>query len=161
MYLDFSKPKLLDSERIVSSPTPNLSNLKIEADNELWVAGVSEAVFGVLANKKTQYGLLHRAFSYDFGMLILGLPFGLYMAWKLSGFVQSKLGIIHDVLSATAYIYIVVAALWLYRLLFGYTKWAFPTVELKENSSASGKHRVFWYTILVGLLVNFIFEFSK
>lgn len=61
-------------------------------------------------------------------------------------------------LAAAAYIYVVLLAIWAYRLLFGYSKWAFPTMELKENAKSANSHRLFWYAIVVGLIVNFIWE---
>jgi hypothetical protein len=160
LYLDFSKPKLLDSETYVSAPTPNQSNMKIEADNQTWIASVSDAVFGVLDERKSSRSLLHRAFVYDIGLLALGIPFGLYLAWKSSAFIETKLGSINTLLSATAYVYVMLMAIWLYRILFGYTKWIFPSVELKESSSSSASHRAFWFTIIAGLVVNFVWEFS-
>ena len=158
LHLDFSKPKLLDSENFVSSPTPNTSNLKIEADNEFWIAAISEAVIGVVSDKGNSHGFIHRAFVYDAGLFIFGLPFGLYVAWKLSHAIESTLGTSSSVLAAAAYIYVVLLAVWAYRLLFGYSKWAFPTMELKENARSANSHRLFWYAIVVGLIVNFIWE---
>lgn len=159
LQLDFSKPKLLDSENFVSSPTPNTSRLKVEADNESWIASISEAVFGILSNKSNKHGFLHRAFVYDAGLLLCGLPFGLYLTFKASSTIQHYLGATNSFIVSGAYIYVMLVAIWGYRVLFGYSKWAFPNVELKESSNSAKSHRVFWYVIVTGLIGNFVWDF--
>jgi hypothetical protein len=47
-------------------------------------------------------------------------------------------------------------ALWFYRTLFGYTKWAYPTVELQDEADQSRKHRRFWYVIVTGIVASII-----
>jgi hypothetical protein len=161
LMLDFARSKLLDSENFVSAPTPNVSNLNVEADNETWIAAISEAVSGVLSEKSNNRKFLHQAFVYDFGLLIMGLPFAFYISWKLSDEVERYFSQTSAFLAAAAYVYLFVLAVWSYRILFGYTKWAFPSVELSENSESVRKHRTFWYAIVVGLIVNFLWEFLK
>jgi hypothetical protein len=159
LQFDFSKPKLLDSENFVSGPTPNASRLKIEADNESWIAAISEAVFGILSTKSNKHGFLHRAFVYDAGLLLFGLPFGLYLAGKASSTIQKAFGATNALIVSGAYIYVMLVAIWAYRVLFGYSKWAFPTVELKESSNSANLHRKFWYVIMTGLIVNIAWDF--
>jgi hypothetical protein len=161
LMLDFARPKLLDSENFVSAPTPNRSNLNVEADNETWIAAISEAVSGVLSEKSNNRKFLHQAFVYDFGLLMVGLPFAFYISWKLSDAVGRYFSANSTFLAAAAYVYLFVLAIWSYRILFGYTKWAFPAVELSENAESVRKHRAFWFAIVVGLFVNFIWEFLK
>jgi hypothetical protein len=161
LLLDFSKPPLLDSNNPLSSPTPNRSNLSVDGDRDAWVAAVTDAVMAVARHRKTRRLWIHRAFVYDFGLLVLGLPFGLYLCWKLSPFVTEQLATIHPFLSATAYIYVVLLVSWGYRILFGYTKWVFPTVELIDNRDTSTGHRVFWWAIVISLIGNFAWEGMK
>ena len=161
LMLDFARPKLLDSENYVSAPTPNLSRLNVEADNENWIAIISEAVSGVLSDKSNNRKFLHQAFIYDLGLLIVGLPFAFYLSWKLSDVVAHHLSEKNTFLGAAAYVYLFALAVWLYRILFGYTKWAFPALELKENADSISNHRTFWYAIIVGLAVNFLYEWLK
>jgi hypothetical protein len=161
LMLDFARPKLLDSENFVSAPTPNRSNLNVEADNETWIAAISEAVSGVLSDKSNNRKFLHKAFVYDFGLLVAGLPFAFYISWKLSDAVGLYFSKNSAFLAAAAYVYLFVLAIWSYRILFGYTKWAFPAVELSENAESVGKHRMFWYAIVVGLITNFFSELLR
>lgn len=156
--LDFSKPPLLDGKNLVSSPTANLSQLTVDGDRDSWVASISDAVMGVIGNRRSKRAWLHRAFVYDFGLLLLGLPAGLYVCWKMSDFIGMYLGSISGFLSATAYLYIVLVVAWAYRIFFGYTKWAFPSVELIGREDAAKKHRGFWYVIATGMVAQLLWE---
>jgi hypothetical protein len=144
LLIDFSKPPLLDAERLVSSPTPNNSHLNIEGERDAWVAAVSDAVLGVTENRRTKRSLIHKGFSYDTGLLILGVPLALYFCWKASGVISEIFSNTNEFVVSACYVYIFLVCVWMYRILFGYTKRAFPTVELSENKDASGTHRVVW-----------------
>jgi hypothetical protein len=161
LHLDFSKPPLLDANTFVSSPTANVSNLTIEGERDSWIAAISEAVMTVVNSRKRRRAWLHAAFVYDFGLLIFSFPIGIYAAWRSSGFVQQVLAPISAVLSAAAYFYIMIAVAWAYRIFFGYTKWAFPTVELHTPNDSVNTHRKFWYVIVCGLLVQALWEIFR
>ena len=156
---DFSKPPLIDNNNPVSNPTPNNSQLTIEGDQETWVSAIQEACMGVLKNRDNKRSFLHKAFVYDAGLFIFGIPLGLYVCWKFSGFVDEQLGSESGFLSALAYIYIFFFMINIYRTLFGYTKWAFPTVELEERRNDSKTHRKFWIGVVVSLLGALIYDF--
>jgi hypothetical protein len=161
LNFDFSKPSLLDSERIVSSPTPNQSFVRIQSDNDAWLASVNEAVFGVIEHKKVKRKFLHRAFVYDLGLMVLALPAAFYIAGIFSGTVTNIFGSANGFLVSAFYVYLILAVMWAYRIFFGYTKWIFPSVELKESSSSTLVHRVFWVAILVGVIGNFATDALK
>lgn len=156
LFLDFSKPPLLDSKNPVSIPTLNGSNLSISGHKDAWVALIEEAVVGITKKRRNRRTWLHRAFMYDTGQLLLGLPAGLYICWKLSGFIDNHLGTINLFLSSVAYVYIILLVLYAYRIFFGYTKWAFPTVELEESRDNARTHRSFWYAILLSIIAGFV-----
>lgn len=161
LNFDFSKPSLLDSERIVSSPTPNQSFIRIQSDNDAWLASVNEAVFGVLEHKKVKRKFLHRAFVYDLGLMVLALPAAFYIAGKNSGTVTNIFGNTNGFLIAAFYVYLILTVMWAYRIFFGYTKWIFPSVELKESSSSTLGHRLFWGAILLSVGGNFVTDALK
>lgn len=161
LVLDFSKPPLLDSNNLVSAPTPNNSNLTVEGERDAWVASITDAVLGALQHRSTNRTLIHKAFVYDFGLMAMGLPLGVYISWKSSPFVTDYLGKVHPFISALAYVYIVLLTFWGYRILFGYAKWAFPTLELKDNADAARRHRTFWWAIVLGVLGSFLWDVTK
>lgn len=158
MILDFSKPLILDRSDIIGDPTPNVSHVNILAENDAWIGSISEAVFGVINNRGNNRIWLHRAFIYDFGLLIVGFPAAIYTCWKCSDIVESNVGSISPFLSALVYIYLSLAVIWIYRIFFGYTKWAFPTLELKEGEETAKRHRAFWYMIAVALVGQFLWQ---
>ncbi|GGE08969.1 hypothetical protein GCM10008012_59790 [Rhizobium anhuiense] len=50
-----------------------------------------------------------------------------------------------------AYLYIGFCAIWIYRILFSYAKWAFPLVEISEQRTKPLKHRALWWLIVATL----------
>jgi hypothetical protein len=158
LTLDFSKPPLVDNNNPVSSPTPNDSKLLIEGDRDSWVASVQKSVTDIINRRENYRRYLHRGFVYDIGLMLLALPLGIYMCWRLSDMIFSEIGRGNTFLASVAYVYIILAFLWAYGIMFGYTKWAFPTVELAETKSKSKSHRRFWYAITVAICGTLIAE---
>jgi hypothetical protein len=158
LLLDFSTPPLVDHQNLVSSPTPNDSHLEVTGDRTEWVANVSAAVTEVTKDRRTKRAWIHRAFVYDIGLALLAVPLGIYACWKASDLIATHLSI-HPVVTAAVYVYVFVMAVWAYRILFGYAKWAFPTMELTDNRNKPLKHRVALSGIIIGLVVNAIYDF--
>ncbi len=156
LHLDFSMPPLIDSTNLLSNPTSNLSHFIVDGERGSWVASVQQTVMDVLNKKANNRGFLHSAFIYDIGLVFLGLPAAIYFCWRLSGFVETNFGSLNSFIASAVYIYIVFFVLSIYRVLFGYTRWAFPTLELTDNNNRPKTHRKFWYWIMVGLLVSVI-----
>lgn len=155
LMLDFSQPPLLDARSIVSSPTINASSLTIGSVREGWFAGIEKIVLNHIDKRHRFRARFHGPFVYDHGVVIFGLPFGFYICWLASDFVD-KWAASNQFLKSAAYVYIIVASLWLYRVLFGYTKWAFPLAELKEQQNRPRVHRRFWWG-LIALLTGKVF----
>ena len=158
LSLDFSTPPLVDNNNPVSSPTQNFSQLTVEGDRESWVASIQEAVMGILGKKSNRRGLLHAAFVYDVGLMLVGFPFAIYLCWRAAALVETNLGVHSSFLSVAAYIYIAVFVLITYRILFGYMKWAFPTVELTDDENRAKIHRVFWIGLTISLLGTAVYD---
>lgn len=156
LTLDFSQPPLLDAKSIVSSPTPNISNLIISGEREGWLSGVEGTVINQIDKRHTIRSVFHGPFIYDYGLILFGIPFSLYICWLSADFIDGQLSAKNQILGGAAYIYIVLGSVWAYRILFGYTKWAFPLVELTEQQNRPKKHRRFWWC-LVALLVGKVF----
>jgi hypothetical protein len=161
LTLDFSRPPLIDGKQIVSAPTANNSKLNIQGDSNSWVATVNDAVMGLLKLRQTRTGFVHKSFVYDIGLMIVALPIAFYLAWETS-LQFTKFTNAPDLFIRSAlYVYEIIAVTWLYRILFGYTKWIYPTVELKENLSSSKLHRAFWITIILAILGNLAYDLLK
>ena len=158
LIMDFSKPPLIDANNPVSSPTHNFSIFIVEGERDAWVASIHQAVMDILGKRSNRRNFIHAAFVYDIGLFVLGFPVGFYLCWRLSEVITKYFDSISSFLSVAAYIYIVFLVVSVYRVLFGYTKWAFPTVELTSNESRSKLHRKFWYAIIVGVVASAIYD---
>ncbi len=161
LLLDFSKPPLLDWVNPVSNPTPNASNLIIHGDSEAWVAAVRHTVIERLKQHSNRRSFLHKPLIYDAGMWLIGIPAAFLgtasLMPKISGFFRDLL----PTIEYAAYVYVFFAVLVIYRFLFSYTKWAWPTVELTSTRNVTTKHRRYWYAVLVGLSIAFIWSLIK
>ena len=158
LMLDFSTPSLIDNNSPLSDPTPNSSHLTVEGNRDAWIASIQRAVMGVLDKRGSKRRFVHMAFVYDIGLLCFGMPASLYLCWRLSGFIQSVFGPHSEFLVAAAYVYVVFLAANIYRVLFGYTKWAFPTVELTSNENRSSLHRKSWLAIICSILGSAFYD---
>jgi len=158
LFLDFRKPPLLDGENPVSGATPNNSNLSIRSQNEGWISEITEKVESLLDTKKVGRLLLHRSFIYDFGLWVIWMPLIIYISYKFAPFIEKHISSRSEILGIVSYVWIVFGLAMLYRTMFGYTKWAFPTVELEENAHNTKRHRVFWYTLLVGAIISIFLD---
>lgn len=159
LNFDFSTPPLVDNNNPVSNPTPNSSTFIVEGDQDAWVGSVQQTVTDVLSKKSNGRAFMHAAFVYDIGLALLGLPAAIYLCWRLGEIVQANLGIYSPFLAAAAYIYVFFLVANIYRVLFGYTKWAFPTVELIDNKGQSKTHRKFWFGIMLSIVASAIYDF--
>lgn len=158
LLLDFSTPPLIDNNNPVSDPTPNTSMLTVQGDRDSWVASIQQLIMNLLEKRSNRRRLLHIAHIYDLGLLLLGLPSAIYLCWRLANFVEINLGSLNSFLAVAAYIYIVLFVLFIYRVFFGYTRWAFPTVELKENADKSRIHRKLWGWSILTLALSGLYD---
>ena len=77
----------------------------------------------ILDKRKNGRNFVHAAFVYDVGLLVFGIPLGLYLCWRLSDFIGLQLGTRSPFLSGVGYVYLMLVGISLYRILFGYTRW--------------------------------------
>jgi hypothetical protein len=154
LTLDFTKPPLLDWRNPVSSPTLNVSILNVSGDKESWVAAVSSAVRDWVETRKNRRAFIHKPFVYDFGLWLFGAPAGLLVCSVLSPLFEQAT----PVVKIGAYMYAFFMTLFVYRLLFGYTRWAFPTVEILGSRDTARMHRRFWYAVMVSIVGGAIWQ---
>lgn len=157
LHLDFSTPPLIDNNNPVSDPTPNNSNFVVEGNQDSWVASIEKSVMDIIGKRSNKRSILHVSFIYDVGLLVLGFPSAFYICWLLSDFIRISLNEVSSIVTAAAYVYVFFFSVTIYRILFGYTKWAFPIVELASVDNQSRIHRRFWYTILVSIVGSCVY----
>lgn len=142
VLLDFTQPRLLDSSTPLSDPTPNPSGLLIGGERVGWRAGIESAVKKYVKERNRLWSWFHGQFVYDLFLFLIGIPFALYVCWRLAPLIDRVFAGINTVVIGGAYIYVGFCAIWLYRLAFSYARWAWPKIELAEQSMPSKRHRV-------------------
>ena len=141
VFLDFSKPPLLDPSSVLSEPTPNGSNVTVRADDMTYFRAVRQVIDTKLLNHRTWYAAIHRSFAYDAGVWLVALPAGLIVAthyreqWFPAG------GDLEEYRWAF-FLYALGIVVLGYRFLSGYLKWAFPVNVLSDNKDKSLRHRI-------------------
>jgi hypothetical protein len=156
LNFDFTKPPLLDWKNTVSGPTPNWSSITVSGKNEAWVAAVIHGLNEKLKQRRNRRKFLHLAFTYDIFLWALMIPLGLWVPFKLVSQISSFYDGRSQVFEIATFIYVFFGILLGYRILFGYTKWAWPTIELEKVNSLTVKHRRFWYLVIVGVVSGLI-----
>ncbi|RUT85550.1 MULTISPECIES: hypothetical protein [unclassified Mesorhizobium] len=159
LLFDFSQPALMDANSIVSSPTRNASGFQINGSREGWLAGIERLVLNQIDKKHKLRRFFHGPFVYDYGLIFFGMPLAIYTCWILVPFVNGVISSQSNILGNGTYVYIVLASLWFYRVLFGYTKWAFPLVEMKEQQKRPKLHRRFWWGLVILLSGKIFWDF--
>lgn len=155
--LDFKKPSLMDWQSILSAPTNNESYLEVRGDRTAWTSGVNDAVLSIIEKRRTHRAFLHRAFSYDVGLMFV-IPAALNACWRAGPVIESLFGHLHTIVAAGAYIYVTWLVLWCYRTLFGYAKWVFPTAELKGSDQNPKAHRKLLYFLATSAVSPFVLQ---
>jgi hypothetical protein len=151
VLLDFTQPRLLDSSVPQSDPTPNPSGLLISGSRAGWRAGIESAVRKHIKERNRVWSWFHGQFIYDLFLVVFGMPFALYACWRLAPLVDGLFGGLSPVVTGGAFVYIGFCSIWLYRLVFSYARWAWPKVELAEQSTPSKTHRriLTWVVVFV------------
>ena len=106
LFLDFTKPELLNLSFSPSGSTPNASHIRVSGRNETWVNGVYHSVAEFTKNRKTRRQFFHRHSVYDLLVLCGGFPFAFGISYKLSGWINSVFGQISEILQSAAYVYV-------------------------------------------------------
>lgn len=158
LSFDFEEMELIDNSNPVSSPTPNNSCLHINGRNSSWNAVVEKSVMEILENRSNRRSILHKAHIFDVGLWVFFIPFAIYLCANAQPFINKYISQPDSFISASIYIYIFFMSLWGWRIMFGYARWAFPVIELEENSKQISKHRGFWYVIVTGIIIAAIWQ---
>jgi len=161
VFLDFSTPPLLDFSRMPTLPTPNGSNFEIVADSHSWFAASNAMLTEYFDTRKTKLNWLHRAAMYDLLLFFVGLPLSIWAVYRLSD-VLGHAPTMPSIISSAIYIYAFLLSLNIFRVLFSYSRWVFPKVEMDTQGSSSPlRHRNAWLAIMVPLVVAILYDVGK
>jgi len=149
------------SSAMPSQPTPNVSNFAVTGYDVTWTNGVFNEVLKFIEKRLSALKWIHKHTIYDFLLWILGFPFGFWVAYKLSDFITGFFGRFSVFVQSAAYVYVFLASLFFFRILFHYGRWIWPMVEYKSPRDRSVKHRLLLSTIFLGLIVAILYDVIK
>lgn len=102
---------------------------------------------------------------YDLLLFLVGIPFAFWMAYKLSGQIDSVFGGFSVFVQNGAYVFLFFLMLQVFRMLFHYARWIFPIVEYRGSNDAARKHRYILLSLvgggLIGVFGNSLYDLLK
>lgn len=153
VYLDFARTSILDMS---AEPTSNRSAGLISGANATWVDGTYEELHRFFNERSTARGWLHSRRAYDVAVLVLGFPASFALVYRADRFLRPLLRV-PDALFVALYVYLVLVALFGFRLLFNYAKWVFPKCEGPTRQGGPKFHKAVLVAI-GGTLLSLVTE---
>ncbi len=160
VLLDFSKPKILDFSLLPSVGTPNGSNLEVSGYDATWVNGVFSELKSYITSKSSTLSIVHRHSIYDVLLWTLGFPLSFWLCNQLSNSI-TELTLESTLFENALYLYIFIATLLLFRLLFHYLRWMCPLVEFRTSGNKMLAHRVVFSVLSIGWFGQFAYDIAK
>jgi len=152
LKLDLAKPDLFNLSIHSSEPTQNTSQILLFGYTDTWVNGAYEKIMKAFRGHQARFRIIHKRNVFD---LLLWLGFFPLTYWNIYKIDKQLTSIIQSsaAFQASLYIFILFVIIFLSRVLFNYTRWVFPYMELDLPSvrSTALPHRLF-----IGGLFTFI-----
>jgi hypothetical protein len=159
IYFDFKRTSLFDLSNVSGEPTPNDSNYRLDAQNAGWAARTTEIFEEFLSNHRLHTGWLHARYTYDFALILVGIPMALWAAFRVGQWVDAS--VIGDalLLPTAVRVYLFLVTLYGFRILFGVVRWIWPCALLQEPRQNPGRAvRAFVGVIAASVVVSFIVD---
>lgn len=161
IFLDFSKPRIVDFTLLPSLETPNESNIKVSGYDATWVNGVFAELKQFIESKSSSLSVVHAHSIYDVLLWAIGMPLGFWSCYRFSPFVESAFSSSSAFLVSALYLYCFLAALFLFQFWFRYLRWLSPLVEYRAKNSKIVTHRVIISAIAIAVLGAFVYDLIK
>jgi hypothetical protein len=155
LWFDFEKRPLLDTNPLISDPTPNASKIKITSEEIMFFRAVQNVIRERINNKQKWYSFIHKKLIYDLLLFLIGLPYVMYLATSTGELIASKYSKFQP-FKLASFIYFTLLFLVIFRYFTSYVKWVFPVNILTENKDIPTKHRIFVMALISGLLISII-----
>jgi len=161
LFIDFSKLELFNLSFLPSQATPNESKMVVQGYDSTWVNGLYHEIDMFLKKHPARLTWIHKHSIYDLLLWLLGFPFGFWVTYKLSGLLIKTFSQFSIFVQNAAYVYVFLASLVLFRLLFHYARWVQPPVEYIGPTNKALKHRVIVGAVILGLIITLIYDLMK
>ena len=156
VILDFSRTIITDLTNQAIMPESNQSTVRISGSKDGWVKAVHDDLKDFFKERSTPRGLLHRRFSYDFFLLVLGFPASLALCYHIAKWITPRVALPTSV-AAPLYVALFLVSWLFFRFGFNYVKWIFPKVDGPNRRTWPGLHRGV-LVLIGGALVSLIVE---
>jgi len=161
IQFDFKRTEIFDFSNPLFPLNPNQSRYYIQGNDSTWVGGVYADLMSFLEQKKSNISLLYLKNSYTI-FLMLVFPLLLFLTSKIVKWVAPYLpSYDHTVLMYGFHVYIFFLLLVGFRVLYNYSKWIFPPMELKDDLSKSKFHAFVVSTLFLGVLTSALWDVIK
>jgi hypothetical protein len=155
IFFDFSRPPVFNFTVNPSNPTANNSSIQVLGENSTWVEGTYQKLISTINTNRSHRAWLHKNNIYDLFVWFLILPLTFWNLRKLDLFIAPFLSDQTIILTIAIYLYVFFLILILFRMLFNYTRWLFPYMELKKTGRGGAIfHRIILFTIISGALYS-------
>ncbi len=161
IFLDFSKPNILDFRIMPSQETPNESHIRVHGYDATWVNGLFAELKTFIDGKSSVLSVVHGHSIYDLMLFFLGFPIAFWVCYRLSPFVMSAFSSYSTFVTSALYTYTFIASLFLFRFLFHYLRWVCPLVEYRAKHSRIVAHRLLYAAISASVIGSFIYDLLK
>lgn len=160
LFIDFSKPKVLDFSFHPSERTPNDSQFDVQGSDNVWVNGVFYEIDSFIKTKPAVFSNIHKGGIYDLLVWLFGIPFGFWLCYRV---ILLELSIFknHSFLESIFLTYCFFIGLIFLRILFHYFRWVYPMLEFKTKKERSIAHQAALLSITLGLIGKVIYDFLK
>jgi hypothetical protein len=159
LFLDFRRPEVFNFTLLPSQETSNQSNVAIQGNDATWVHGVYHELERYLSEYPSTLQILHRHTTYDCLVWTLGLPLAFWLCFRMSHYVSKASG--SPFLSSALYVYLFLACLFGFRILFHYSRWIWPLVEFRGPKNRAIRHKVLWSALALSLSGSVIYDVLK
>ena len=160
LFLDFSRPEILNFNLIPSNRTPNNTNFNVQGADATWVNGVFHEIDGFVNGRKAQAPWIHGHTVYDLLLWLFGFPMAFWICFKAARWLPSP-EIAGGFLRAALLVYLFLAVLVGFRTLFHYARWVYPIVKYRYPRSAGLRHRALLAVLSLGILTILIYDVAK
>lgn len=158
LLLDFSKTNPLDFTLQPSNQTPNASNIEVRGNNTTWANGVFNEVVKFVEKRPASIEVIHKRSVYDLLVWGIGFPLSFWVVYRMKGVINNIFGDFHSLVVNGAYLYLALVVVMIFRSLFMYSRWVWPSVELRDSDDSGFPHRATISTITVGVVTSFIYD---
>ncbi len=158
VYLDFSRPAVLDFTLLPSFETPNASEFSVNGEDATWVNGVAHEFDDFMRTQPSAAGWLHRHSVYDALVWPFAFPMGIWFAYRLSGRIER---IPSPFIRAGLYVFVTYLSLVAFRVMFHYARWIWPRIEFRHPRDRALRHRLAWGTLVVAVACSAAWDLLK